>query len=423
MISAPDAERAVLGSFLIEKEAISACIDLISPEHFYEAQNAAICRTIYRLFKEGRSVDVVEVVEASKVEAISLPSIGTYLGECINSVTSASHASHHAKTVLDRYYTRCILAGADKVSKDPTQENLSAVQALVLRREAIYAPPVYTYTNGLIDFVERMAVKSSKQLYRTGFPSLDAATYGMGSGEIITIGAATNVGKSIFCLNLMNNIAGRGVKCLYFGSEMDSHEITQRHISIVSGVAAFKMRIGRLDLQDEAKVLDSIREKLYEMPVSIYDHPSPSLADINSAIISTGAKVVFIDYLGRCSLPKAENHRLRIQEFMVSLKSLARKRDVVIFLAAQLGRQAYGQIDSAPTLADLSESKAIEQESDKVLLLWAPKQKNSAGLMDETIEVIVAKNRQGKKNTTFDLIRDSKTLALRETNDGVHAQA
>lgn len=421
MIAAPEAERAVIGSFLVEKEAISSCIDLIQPEHFNEAQNVAIVRCIYDLFKSNRPADIVSVVEAGKAAGLEFPSLGAYLGQCIESVTTAAHVTHHARTVLDRHYKRQLIQAAGKLAdsamqEDGVNESLAAIQKLALEADAIYAPPVYTYKNGLHDFLESVGIKSGKSLYRTGFPSLDAATYGMGVGEIITIGAATNVGKSIFCLNLMNNIAGRGVKCLYFGSEMDSHEVTQRHVSIVSGVEAFKLRIGRLDLEDGARIHAAIADKLYKMPVSIFDHPSPSLNDVNSAIISTGAKIVFIDYLGRMSLPKAENHRLRIQEFMVQLKSLARKREVVIFLAAQLGRQAYAQMEAPPTLADLSESKAIEQESDKVLLLWSPKAKNSSGNQDETLEVIVAKNRQGKKNTTFDLIRDCKTLALREKN-------
>lgn len=424
-VHAPDSERAIIGSFLIEKEAISACIDLIQPEAFHEAQNQALCRIAYNLYKENRPVDVVAVIEAARADSIAFPDLPAYLGGCIDSVISAGHASHHARTVLDKYYKRETIKAAtqlvtDLYSEEKTEESLKKLNEVLLAKEAVYAPPVYTYANSLGGFVDMVGSKSKKDLYRTGYPSLDAATYGMGTGEVITIGAATNVGKSIFCLNLMNNMASRGVKCLYFGSEMDSHEITQRHVSIVSGVEAFKMRIGRLDMEDQRRVYAAISDKMSEMPVSIYDHPSPSLSDISSAIVKSGAKVVFIDYLGRCNLPKAENHRLRIQEFMTLLKSMARKRDVVIFLAAQLGRQTYGQAEAAPTLADLSESKSIEQESDKVLLLHAPKSKQNGGL-DETIEVIIAKNRQGRKNGSFDLIRDGKTLALREKPNEVYS--
>lgn len=420
MLNAPEAERAVIGSFLIEKEAISSCIDLIQPEHFNEQQNQALCRVIYDLYRGNRPVDIVAVIEGGKATGIEFPSLPAYLGECVNSVTAAQHAPNHARTVLEKFYKRKLMDCASQVAgaalaETGVNEAIARMQKLAVEADSVYSPPVYTYKNGLHDFIEQVGIKSKKSIYRTGYPSLDAAWYGAGSGEVITIGAATNVGKSIFCVNLMNNMAGRGIKCLYFGTEMDSSETTQRHVSIVSGVEAFKMRIGRLDMEDQRKVYAAISDKLSAMPVSMYDHPSPSLADVNSAIVSSGAQVVFLDYLGRFNLPKAENHRLRIQEFMVSLKSLARKRDVVIFLAAQLGRQAYGQGDAAPCLADLSESKAIEQESDKVILLWAPKQKQTGGL-DEVIEVIIAKNRQGRKNTNFDLIRNGKTLALTEKN-------
>jgi replicative DNA helicase len=186
-----------------------------------------------------------------------------------------------------------------------------------------------------------------------------------------------------------------------------------RHASMVSGVDAYKLRIGKLDLEDSRRLLDAVGDKMSKMPVSMLDHPNPSLADVNSFIIAQGCKVVFLDYLERFEMPKAESYRLKIKEFMAGLKTLARKRDVVMVLAAQLGRQTYNTQSVKPTLADLSESKAIEQESDKVLLGYADPIKQSGGI-DTVISFINAKNRAGKKGHEFDLRLDGRTLTLRE---------
>jgi replicative DNA helicase len=415
MISATESEKVVIGSFLIEKDAISSCIDLIQPEHFYDQANSAICRTVYSLFKEGRPVDVVSVIEAGKKDLISFPGLSAYLLECLNSVTTASHASYHAKTILDAFYAKQIMIAAKKLAQEQDADNLRLVQELVLKRDSIHAPPVFTYANGLFDFIDQIGSKSSKQLYRTGYTSLDSYWHGVGEGEIITIGAATNVGKSLLCLNLLNNMAGRGIKCLYAGTEMSSLETTTRHISIASGVSAYKLRIGRIDMIDQGKIRDAISDRLYNMNVTMMDHPSPSLSDISSAILNSGAKVVFLDYLGRLNLVKAENYRLRIHETMIGLKTMARKHNIVIFLAAQLGRQVYAQGTPKPTLADLSESKSIEAESDKVLLAWVDPSKQIEG--KTVLSFINAKNRQGKRGQEYDMTLDSNTLAIREITE------
>lgn len=416
-IAAPEAERAVIGSFLVEKEAISSCIDLIQPEHFNEAPNVAIVRCIYDLFKSNRPADVVSVVEAGKASGLEFPSLAAYLAQCLDSVTTASHVTYHARTVLDRSYKRKIMSAAGKLAdaarqEDGVNESLAAIQKLALEADAIHAPPVYTYKNGLHDFLESVGTRSKRSLFRTGYPSLDASWHGVSEGEIITIGAATNVGKSMFCLNLLHNMAGRGIKCLYAGTEMSSFETTSRHVSLASGVSAYKLRIGRLDLEDHNKIHAAISDKLYAMNVSMLDHASPSLNDLNSSIINTDSKIIFVDYLGRLNLAKAENYRLRIHETMIGLKTMARARNVVIFLAAQLGRQSYGQGSPKPTLADFSECKSIEAESDKAILIWAdPAKQTGAGTV---LSFINAKNRQGKKGQEFDMTLDGNTLAIKE---------
>lgn len=418
-LAAPEAERAVIGSMLIEKEAIAAVIDLIQPEHFYEQHNQAICRAIYDLFRANRPADVVAVIEAGKAQALAFPELPAYLSECINGVASAEHASHHARTILDRYYKRATIQAATKLvadlySEEKTDESLKVLHDVLLKKDAVYAPAAFTYANGLFDIIDAVGAKSKRTLYRTGYNSLDGVWHGVAKGEVVTIGAATNVGKSMLCLNLMHNIASRGAKCLYVGSEMSSLETTTRHLSIASGVSAYKLRIGQINLEDHGKIHSAISDKLYRMNVTMTDNPSPSVSDINSAIINSGAEIVFVDYLSRLGMVKAENYRLRVHETMIAIKTMARVRNVVVFLAAQLGRQAYGSNSPKPTLADFSECKSIEAESDKALLVWVdPAKQTGTGTV---LSFINAKNRAGKKGQEFDMTLDGNTLEIKENN-------
>jgi replicative DNA helicase len=426
MISAPASEKAVLGSWLIEKEAISACVDIIGPEHFYDQFNASVCRIILDAYKAGKAVDVVSVNLGLQEAGLASNQSLTALAELCHSVTTAAHASHHAKTVLDRYLTRQVIAAAKAITDRAETESLTeaevkALSELVMRKEAVYAPTAFTYKNSLVDFRDRMDSRATKALYRTGIKVLDAAYYGVSAGEVVTVALATNVGKSVTCLNIMHNMASRDIPCGYIGTEMSSDETAQRHLSIVSGVAAHKLRIGRLETTDIGPLNHALSEKMAKMPIAILDHPNPSLADINSFIIANDCKVVFIDYLERCEMPKAESYRLKIREFMAGLKTLARRRGVVVFLASQLGRQTYSSTATKPTLADLSESKAIEQESDKVLLGYMDQMKQK-GDGDTILSFINAKNRAGKKGQEFDLLLDGRTLALREMGNEISAQ-
>jgi replicative DNA helicase len=418
MISAPEAEKAVLGSWLIEKEAISACIDILAPEAFAEQQNAAIARIILDLYRQGKAVDMVTVGQAAQEAGISFPGFGTYLADLAHSCTTAAHASHYAKKVLDCFYTRQLIAAAKAVADKAETETLDepavkALSELVMRKEAVYAPAAFTYSNGLVDFRHRMDVKSKKELFRTGFQSLDSAWYGAGTGEVITIALATNVGKSVTMLNIANKMLSRNVRCGYAGSEMDADEVVQRHLAMVSHVPAYKLRLGKLELGDIQKLNDALSGKMASMPMAILDHPEPSIADLNNFAMSTNCEVLFVDYLGRCKYPKASEERLAIGEFMKSFKTMTRRRNITSFIAAQLSRRTYDGRNLKPTLADLSETKKIEEESDKVLLGYVDPMKQK-GDGDTVISFINAKNRQGKKGQEFDLILDGKTLVLKE---------
>ena len=421
MISAPEAERAVLGSMLIEREAIASCVDLIQPEHFNEAQNVAVVRCIYDLFKANRPLDIVAVIEAGKASGLEFPSLGAYLGQCIESVTSAAHAGHHARTVLDRSYKRKIIDAAGRLAgsamaEDGVNERLAEIQKLVLEADAIFTSKLDSYNSGFDTFLEDVGAQSKREVYRTGIRQLDILWKGIASSEICTIAAGPGVGKSTLALNLLHNFGAQNIPCAYFGTEMKSLETKMRHVSIASGVPSFKFRIGALSLEDRRLAYEAISGTIGKMPISISNEDRPSIAKIDAVIAEGKFKVVMIDSLMFCDLPKAENMRLRVQQFMVDLNALKHRRNVAIFLIVHLGRQAYGNTEAKPSLADLMESNSLERVSDKILLLWKPQAKQLPN-GDRVIEVINAKDRQNPDGQCFDLIVDRRTMKITERTD------
>lgn len=431
MISAPAAEKAVLGSWLIEKEAIQSCIDIIGPEHFFEQQNAAVARILIALYKEGKAVDILSASQAIKQAGLAEDGMLAYLSDLCHSVTTAAHANHHAKAVLDCFYTRQIITAATKLVSDAYSETLTdagvkEISEMVMRKEAVYAPALISYKNGLHDLIDRIGKKSSTSVYRTGIKALDSAWYGMSAGEVIVLGGAPGAGKSKLALKILSNLVQRKVPCLLFGTELDAYQTALRHLSMLSGVETWKLRIARADAFEWAKASQTVSNVMSEMPLHISPLKSPNLSQIDQGIVASGAKVVVIDSVFFCTYPKGNSIRERMEDFCRGLQEITKRREVVSILVAHLGRQAYSEHaqNRAPVLSDFGESKGLEITADKAALLWTPQAKQMGS--KRIVEVILAKDRanndrRGGHLKSFDLECDENTPDMREVEIEVSA--
>lgn len=421
------AEKAVIGSCLIEGEAISAARQFVTPAQFSERRNSLVYEAAIALHDEGKAVDIVTLPEEMRRRGTWDGSGGKeYLGECLNTVVNASHASHYAKIVARYYFEREIIAAAGQLvvaigenMGAPAQPILNKICGLVLTRTELDSPETFNYATSLHDALEEILTPSKQPIYKFNLPPMDAITDGMKKGEVLTIGGATNAGKSLLMLRLMDLQAQRGVKCLFVGSEMTALETFSRHLSMRSGVPAWKIRLRNLSEQDRGRAHDAIADHLYKFPIEILDDPEPTLERIEATIARTKPDAVFLDYLERMSLPQAKDLRLSVKEFMRRLKGIARKRNVMILLASQLNRKTYAtDNDSPPTLADLSESSAIEKESDRVFLMWRPKMlqpgAEAVGQRKAVVEIIKAKDRHGPNGLKAHLELDGNSLMFQE---------
>lgn len=414
-----EAERAAVGCSLISSQVLPAVRSYLAKERFYNIALGGIFEAICSLADRKLPLDVVTVGE-------ELRRRGTYdsfgggetLRALIDAVAFADHGEYYAKIAAGYFYEREIIRAAGEVSVAQTPESLEVLGKLVLAREQLGLPKVFSYEKDLYDVLDTILAARKGDRSETGFPSFDRTFGGLMPGEVVTWGAATNKGKSIILLNVASHCASRQESVLYVGTEMSAADTVARHLSILTGIPPQRIRAG-LPAAEVQRLQETLGERMQPMPMRILDLPEPSLSDVEAALTASRARVVFLDYLERFKLPPGDNFRLRVNDFMRRVKNLARRYDCVVHLASQLSRATYGAVESQPTLAHLSESSAIEKESDRVLLIWEPNEKNNgvnAGFGDRTLEIVLAKNRHGRRGLALDVVLEEKSLRVFEKN-------
>lgn len=424
-------EQATVGSCLILDRIVSTIRGYLKPENFYHKALGAVFEAVCSLADIRAPVDIVSVSEELR-KCGNLEAVGgtEFLASLIECAPFGDHGEYYAKIVLDYFYEREIirLAGdvvssaADSMSRNKKcTEYLEELQQTVLSRNNLGLPSEFNYTDSLYDVLDNILKKKSAVRYEVGFPTLDATFLGLTPGEVITWGAATNIGKSLVVLNIASHCVNLGQSVLYVGTEMTAEETVSRHLSILTSIEPYKIKSGNLSHDELCRLKDTLSDRMHKMPMRIIDLAEPSLSDVESALSTKKVEVVVLDYLQRFKLDPGDtkDYRLRINEFMRRVKNLARKYEVVIHLVSQLSRLSYELEDKRPSLSHLSESSAIEKESDRVLLIWAPKEKNKeSGTTTNTriLEVILAKNRHGRRGLALDLQLDEKSLRVTEAN-------
>ena len=423
------AERAVLGSILIDSDGgvrhLEAVAHVITEDQmFYQESHRAIWSAMSKL---GDALDTRTLLSALR-EAGKLDSIGgeTYvLKDLAESVSTAAHIQHYARIVARLYYERRIIEEAHRLSGDPEPERIEPLRDLVMAREAMLtSAPSGAIADVLSKAFEDLDRPQADRKVMTGYEAFDGRWYGCLPGEVNVWGAAPNQGKSLMLANLMLRAAAAGHPCLIFGTEMSAAELSQRLIAMKSGLPARALRRG---IGDNVAMRDAYLkacDDLRNLPMTIIDDPEPSLADVEVALARSGARVVFLDYLEQFALPRAESLRIRISECMKSLKAMARRRGVVVHLAAQLNRTSYGRGDEdvRPHMGMLSESSGIEKAADRVVLLWAPKSKNLNAKWDTAVvhlEAVHAKNRHGAKGEPSCFSMNTSSLVIEEEREFV----
>ena len=413
-----EAEQAVLGSMLTDKDAVIAAIEVLKPEDFYREDNKTIYTAILSLYNRAEPVDII-TLKAELTSMGKFDSIGglEYLAELPEKVPTTANVDKYVKIVEEKSILRNLIKTANEIitlGYDPTEEVENIMDGAEKKIfDIMQSKNQKGYTPIKDILVETFA--QLEQLYNqkqhitgvpTGFADLDYKTAGFHGSDLILVAARPAMGKSAFALNIATNAAVRAkVPVAIFSLEMSKEQMVNRILCSEAMVDSNKVRTGKLDEQDWAKLASSLGP-LSEADIFIDDTPGISVMEIRAKCrklkLEKGLGMVVIDYL---QLITASNNRRggsreqEIAEISRSLKILAKELDIPVIALSQLSRAPEQRPDHRPMLSDLRESGSIEQDADKVIFLYRDDYYNEDSEKKNIAEVIMAKHRAGSTGT------------------------
>lgn len=411
------AEQAVIGSMLTDKDAVTASIEVLKEEDFYREDNKAIYAAMLALYNRAEPIDLI-TVKAELESMGKLDQIGglEYLAELPDKVPTTANAIKYIHIVEEKSVLRNLIKTANEIIElgyDPTEEVEDIMEGAEKRIFNLMQDKNQKgYSNikdVLVDsFTQLEELYNRKQHITgvpTGFADLDYRTAGFHGSDLILIAARPAMGKSAFALNIATNAAVRhDTPVAVFSLEMSKEQMVNRILCSEAMVDSNKVRTGKLEDEDWGKLAGSIGP-LSESNIFIDDTPGISVMEIRAKCrklkLEKNIGMVMIDYL---QLVQGSNKRngsreQEISEISRSLKVLAKELNVPVIALSQLSRAVEQRPDHRPMLSDLRESGAIEQDADIVMFLYRDDYYNQDSEKKNVAEVIIAKHRGGSTGT------------------------
>lgn len=412
-----EAEQAVIGSMLTDKDAIISAIEVLKEEDFYREDNKTIYSAILNLYNRAEPVDIItlkaELSSLGKLEAVGGLE---YLAELPDKVPTTANVDKYIKIVEEKSLLRNLLKTANEIIKlgyDETQEvDVLMDQAEKKIFDAIQSRNQKGYSSIkdiLVDtFTELEQLYNQKQHITgvpTGFADLDYKTAGFHNSDLILVAARPAMGKSAFALNIASYAATRGnIPVAIFSLEMSKEQMVNRILCSEAMVDSNKVRTGKIDDEDWAKLAEA-SGTLSESKIFIDDTPGISIMEIRAKCrklkLEQNIGMVVIDYLQlvQGSGKRGASREQEIAEISRSLKILAKEINVPVIALSQLSRAPEQRPDHRPMLSDLRESGSIEQDADIVMFLYRDDYYNEDSEKKNIAEVILAKHRSGSTGT------------------------
>ena len=412
-----EAEQAVLGSMLTDKDAVISAIEVLKEEDFYRTDNRAIYEAILNLYNRAEPIDIITV--KAELESIGkFEQVGglTYLASLPDKVPTTANAMKYIKIVEEKSTLRSLIKTANEIIElgyDPTEDVEDIMESAEKKIFNImqnkdkkgYAP----IQDILVESFNQLEELYNRKQHITGVPSgfieLDYKTAGFHGSDLVLIAARPAMGKSAFALNIATNAAVRAnVPVVIFSLEMSKEQMVNRILCSEAMVDSNKVRTGKLEEDDWTKLAGSIGP-LSDSEIYIDDTPGISVSEIRAKCrklkIEKDIGLVVIDYL---QLIQGSNKRngsreQEISEISRSLKILAKEINVPVIALSQLSRAVEQRPDHRPMLSDLRESGAIEQDADIVMFLYRDDYYNKESEKKDIAEVIIAKHRGGSLGT------------------------
>jgi replicative DNA helicase len=413
-----EAEQSVIGSMIMDKDAIVAASEILVKDDFYHQQYGILFESMVELHEGGQPVDLVTLQNKLKEKDVpkEISSL-EFVRELVTSVPTSANVKYYANIVKENSMKRKLIRVTEDIENEcySGTESLEAVMdktehdifALLSSRTSGEFVPIRQVVMNALEKIERASrQKGNVTGIPTGFLDLDRQTAGMQPSDLILIAARPSMGKTAFVLNIAQNVAFREHMCVaIFSLEMSKEQLVNRMFSLESRVDAQALRTGNLSDADWEKLVEGAGI-IGESELIIDDTPGISISELRSKCrkykLEHDLKIVIIDYLqlmtgsgGRAS----DSRQQEISDISRSLKALARELGVPVVALSQLSRAVEQRPDHRPMLSDLRESGAIEQDADVVMFIYRDDYYNKDTDLKGISEIIIAKQRNGPVGT------------------------
>jgi replicative DNA helicase len=411
-----EAEKSVLGSMLIDDEAIGTAIEILNEEWFYEHSHHKIYKAIIDLYNNRKKVDLITLSEKLKNNG-ALEEVGgvSYLSTIIDFVPTAANVEYYAHIVKEKGVLRKLIHNSTQIIQESynstgnIEEIVDNAERLIFEVADLKQKQKSVHIKDLVkEGIEKLDYLYQRKEHITGlathYTKFDTMTSGLQKADLVIIAGRPSMGKSAFAVNVAENIAIKEkMPVAIFSLEMSKEQLVQRMLCSQARVDAHKVRSGFLSPADWPH-LTKAAGTLSESKIYIDDTPAISALELRAKArrlkANYGIELVVLDYLQLMrSTTRSDSRQQEISEISRSLKALAREINVPVIALSQLSRAVESRQDHRPMLSDLRESGAIEQDADVVVLLMREEYYNPTEENRGIAEIIIAKQRNGPVGT------------------------
>jgi len=411
-----EAEQSVIGSMIMDREAIVKASELITSEDFYNQQYGILFQTMLELNDEGKPVDLVTLQDRLKGKDVP-PEVSSleFVRDLITAVPTSANVKYYAGIVAEKAVLRRLIKASDEVAnncytgKDDLDTILESAEKSIFhivqhRNTSDFVPIRQVVLNAMEHIEKASKMQGSVTGIATGFIDLDYKTAGFQPADFLLIAARPSMGKTALVLNIAQYVAFRSEECVaVFSLEMSKEQLVNRLFSLESKVDSQHIRTGDLSDHEWEDLIEGAGT-VGKSKLIIDDTPGISMPELRSKCrkykMEHDLKMVIIDYLQLMSgSGRSDSRQQEVSDISRSLKSLARELNVPIVALSQLSRAVEQRPDHRPMLSDLRESGAIEQDADVVMFIYRDDYYNKDSEKRGVAEVIIAKQRNGPIGT------------------------
>jgi replicative DNA helicase len=409
-----EAEQSVLGSILIDKNAMFKVVDIIGPEDFYASAHEKIYTAILELFERNQPIDILTLTNRLKEKEL-LQDVGGsgYLAELTQNVTTASHVAHFAMLVKDKKVLRDLIRTSAEIAEGVFQPQMEVEDLLDSIEQKIFSisqksslknfVPIQSELNTSLERINSLQEqKGALRGLTTGFPKIDEYLSGLQRSDLVVLGARPSLGKTTLALDIARHAALLAkVSVGIFSLEMSREQVMDRLIAGQSQVPLWKLRTGNNLSGDEFAMLSHGVDQLSKTSIFIDDTPSPNILQMRAMArrlqVEHGLGLLIVDYLQLIAPRRStDNMVAQVTEISRGLKGLARELNVPVLALSQLSRAVDQRDNKRPQLHDLRESGSIEQDADVVMLIYREKDRKDVPPEEQNVaEILIAKHRNG----------------------------